>query len=192
MPTVTKIMYEFCEAILEISHEFIHFPTNGRETVIAIQKFCTFTESKIPQVVGVNDGTHIEILCVDSESRVDDFSRKQRYTINTQAAVPANLMFLHIATRYPGSLHHAHILRLSNLYTRAEREEIFKTPSKVIVGFSVRPPLLSDSAYLRTLCQVKSSSFILNLTEREKLFNKHLSSARSYCGASLWCVKRSV
>ena len=85
-------MYEFCEAILEISHEFILFPTNSRETAIAIQKFRTFTESKIPQVVGVNDGTHIEILCVDSESRVDYFSRKQRYTINTQAAVPANLV----------------------------------------------------------------------------------------------------
>ena len=85
-------MNELCEAILDISHEFILFPTNGRETAIAIQKFRTFTESKIPQVVGVNDGTHIEILCVDSESRVDYFSRKQRYTINTQAAVPANLV----------------------------------------------------------------------------------------------------
>ena len=61
LSTVAKIMYEFCEAILEISHKFIHFPTNGRETAIAIQKFHTFTESKIPQVVGVNDGTHIEI-----------------------------------------------------------------------------------------------------------------------------------
>ena len=136
---------------METSHEFIHFPTNGRETAIAIQKFRTFTESKIPQVVGVNDGTHIEILCVDSESRVDYFSRKQRYTINTQAVVGANLMFLHIATGYPGSLHDARILRLSNLYTRAEREEILKTPSKIIDGFSVRPLLLSDSAYPMTL-----------------------------------------
>ena len=46
LSTVAKIMYEFCEAILEISHEFIHFPTNGRETAIAIQKFRTFTRVK--------------------------------------------------------------------------------------------------------------------------------------------------
>ena len=78
------------------------------------------TESRIPQVVGVNDGTHIEILCVYLESRVDYFSRKQRYTINTQAVVRANLMFLHIVTGYPGSLHNALILRLSNLHTRAK------------------------------------------------------------------------
>ena len=37
LPTVAKIMYEFCEAVLEISHEFIHFPTNGRETAIPVQ-----------------------------------------------------------------------------------------------------------------------------------------------------------
>ena len=42
LSTVAKIMYEFCEAILEISHEFIHFSTNGCETAIAIQKFCTY------------------------------------------------------------------------------------------------------------------------------------------------------
>ena len=67
---------------------------------------------------------------------------------------------------------------MSNLCTRAEREEILKTPSKIIDGFSVRPLLLSDSAYPMTLWQVKPFSFTLNLTELENLFNKHLSSAR--------------
>ena len=64
LSTVAKVIYEFCEAMLEISHEFINFSSNGRETAIAIQKCCAFTESKIPQVVGVNDDAHIEILCV--------------------------------------------------------------------------------------------------------------------------------
>ena len=163
---------------MNISHEFNHFPTNGCEKAIAIQNFRAFTESKIPQVVGVNDGTQIEILCVDSESRVDYFSRKQWYTINTQTVVGANLMLLHIATGYPGSLHDARILRLSNLYTRTKREEILKTPGKIIDGLSVRPLLLSDSAYATTLWQVRPFFFKLNLTERKKPFNKHLSSAR--------------
>ena len=38
--------------------------------------------------------------------------------------------------------------------------------------------MLSDIAYPMTLWQVKPFSFTLNLTEREKLFNKHLSLAR--------------
>ena len=68
---VTKSIYEFYEAILEISHEFIHSPNNSRETAIAIQKFRAFSESKIPQVFGVNNGTHMEILYEDLESRID-------------------------------------------------------------------------------------------------------------------------
>ena len=38
--------------------------------------------------------------------------------------------------------------------------------------------MLSDSAYPKTLRQAKPFSFTLNLTEREKLFNKHLLWAR--------------
>ena len=38
--------------------------------------------------------------------------------------------------------------------------------------------MLSGSAYPTTLWQVKPFSFKLNLTECEKLFNKHLWSAR--------------
>ena len=43
-------------------------------------------------------------------------------------------LFLHIVTGYPGCLHNPHILRLSNLYTRAEREEILKTPSRLLTA----------------------------------------------------------
>ena len=171
-------MYEFCEVILEISHKFIHFPSNICETAIAIQRFRAFSESKIPQVVGLNDGTHTEILCVVSESRVDYFSRKQRYATTTQEVVGVNFMFLHLGAGTTGSLHDACILKLSSLYTSFEREEILKAPSKIIDGFSVRPLLLSNTAYLTIQGQVKCFSFTLNLTECEKLFNKHLSSAR--------------
>ena len=115
---------------------------------------------------------------MDSESRVDYFSRKQRCATITQPVVGANFMFLHIGTGTPGRLHDARILRLSSLYTSSEREEILKTPSKIIDGFSVRPLLISNTAYLKIQEQVKCFSFTLNLTECEKLFNKHLSSAR--------------
>ena len=87
-------------------------------------------------------------------------------------------MFLHIATGYPGSLHEARILRLSNLCIRREREEILITPSKIVDGFTVRALLLSASAYPMTLWQVNRFFFTLNLTERVRLFNKHLLSAR--------------
>ena len=109
-------MYEFCESI--------KFPANGHEIAIEIEKFSYFTQTVLPQVVGIIDGTHVEILCTNSESRVDYFSCKQKYNVNTQAVVGASLIFLHIATGYPGSLHEAWILRVTSLFGKAERNEI--------------------------------------------------------------------
>ena len=72
-------------------------------------------------------------MCTNSESRVDYFFRnrvKQKYIVNTQAVVDANLMFLHVATGYPGSLHDAQILRVSSLFGKAERNETLAHPIK--------------------------------------------------------------
>ena len=68
-------------------------------------------------------------------------------------------MFLHVATAYPGSLHDARILRVSSLFGKAERDEILAHSTKSIDGFNVRPLILSDSAYLSTMWQIKPFPF---------------------------------
>ena len=73
-----------------MSPEFIKFPKTSLETGSKIRSFCNFTGCKIPQVLGAIDGTHIEILA-PSDSKVDCFSRKQKFTVNTQAVIGANL-----------------------------------------------------------------------------------------------------
>ena len=104
--------------------QFISFPKKSRETERKIQKFRAFTECLIPQVVGAIDGTHVEIICPDSDSKVDYYSRKQKYTVNTQAVVGADLVFLDIATGFPGSVHDARVLRSTSLFAQAERRDI--------------------------------------------------------------------
>ena len=79
------------------------------ETALATTSFQEFTGCAIPQVVGAVDGPHIEILAPLSESKLDYFSRKQKYTINSQAVVGSNLMFLDVSTGFPGSVHDARI-----------------------------------------------------------------------------------
>ena len=101
--------------------------------------------------VGVIDGTHVELLSTNSEKRVDYFSRKQKYTVYTQAVVGANLTFLHVATGYPGSLRYARVQRVSSLFGKAERNGILAQPTRSIDGFNVRPLILSDSAYPSTM-----------------------------------------
>ena len=49
------------------------------------------------------------ILCNDIESDIDYFSRKQKYTINTEVIVWGNLTILDVATGFPGSDHDARI-----------------------------------------------------------------------------------
>ena len=73
LTSVAKIVYEFCESVFEESGQFIKFPANGHDTALEIEKFSYLTQTVLPQVVGAVDGTHVEILCTNSESRVDYF-----------------------------------------------------------------------------------------------------------------------
>ena len=132
----------------------------------------------IPQVVGAINGTHIEILPPEGDNKVDYYSRKQKYTINTQAVVGANLVFLDIATGYPGSIHDARVLRTTSLYRKSERHDILAAPCDVVNGLDIRPLLISDGAYPPTTWSVKPFPFRLNLSNAEKKFNHSLSSAR--------------
>ena len=168
----------FCESIFEEAGQFIKFHVNGHETALEIKKFSYFTQTVLPQVVGVIDGTHAEILCTNSECGVDYFSRKQKYTVYTQAVVCANVMFLPVATDYSRSLHDARILRVSSLFGNTEINEILAHPTKSIDGFNVRLLILSDSAYPSTMWQIKPFPFRQKLPQHRKIFNKHLSTAR--------------
>ena len=113
--TVVKIVHDLRTELCRISSQFIKFPKNSIETACEIQKFKVLTACVIPQVVGVIDGTHIEILSPDCASKVDYYSRKQKYTINTQAVIGGNLMFLDVAA---GSLHNARVLRATMSFKR--------------------------------------------------------------------------
>ena len=86
---------------------------------------------------------------------MDYFSRKQKYTDNIQAVVGSNLIFLDVATRFPGSTHDARMLRATKLYQDAEGNLILSKPTHVIEKKEVRPFLISDGAYPSTPWQLK-------------------------------------
>ena len=74
------------------------FPDTKRATAEAINSFHEFTECKIPQIYDAIDGPYIEKLSPFSESKLECFSRNQKYTINTEAVVGSNLLVLDVAT----------------------------------------------------------------------------------------------
>ena len=121
--TAVKVTQEFVSEINRHAKVFIKFPSTRRETLEAMERFKITSNCVIPQVVGAIDGTHIEILCPSNDSRVDYFNRKQRYSMNTQGVVGGNLIFLDIATGYPGSIHDSRVLRQTALFQKATHSD---------------------------------------------------------------------
>ena len=149
--TVIKLVNELISELVRLSPEFIKFPNTTVETGAKIRSFCDFTGCKILQVLAVIDGTHIDVLAPSSDSKVDYFSRKQKFTVNTQAVIGANLEFLDVTTGYPGSVHDARVLRSSPLLQQAEAQIILSTPLKGVDNVKIRLLLLCDSVYPATL-----------------------------------------
>ena len=142
--TTIEICHEFSDAINSGKGEFIKFPITQDEEEQNIRKF----QDKVnfPQVVGAIDGTHVSIKAPQNK-HADYFNRKQRYSMVTQAVVNADLSFIDVSTGWPGSIHDARILRFSQLFRKAENENILTGPVRHINGCNVRPLILGDPAY---------------------------------------------
>ena len=85
---------------------------------------------------------HVEpmIICPDSDIKVDYYSRKQKYTVNTQAVVGADLVFQDVATGFADSVHDffhffSQVLRSTSLFAQAEREIYLAHLKNWLTGF---------------------------------------------------------
>ena len=108
--------------MLRLAPWYINFPRTRRETTEAIEQFKVFCQCRMAQVIGASDDTYIEIAVPYNDGnanyfsrKANHFSRKRRYTISTQGFLGANLVFLDIATRFPGSCHDARNFRNTSL-----------------------------------------------------------------------------
>lgn len=173
--TVIKVTQEFVQEMLLYIQQFIRIPDSELETVFAIEKFNESIRCELPQVVGTIDATHVPILAPTNESRVDYFSRKQKYTIVSQGVVGGNLVFIDFVTGFPGSIHDSRALRATDLFRKAEANEILYLPGKTIGH--IPPVLLGDGAYPASMWLLKPYPLRNDLTQEQK-FNKKLSSSR--------------
>ena len=130
--TALKITKEFCLEMKRKAPHYIKFPKTRLETSECIEKFRISTNCKIPQVVGAVDGTHVRISAPETDGKPDYFSRKQCHTITTQGVVGADLLFLDVATGFPGSSHDARNLRNTSLFRKSESREILSKPEDAI------------------------------------------------------------
>lgn len=79
-PTVSKVLNEFCEALLMHTKDYIFWPSN-EELKINMQKF--YEVAGFPRVVGAIDGTHIPIIS-PAENEHLYVNRKNFHSVNVQ------------------------------------------------------------------------------------------------------------
>ena len=131
---------------------------------------------KIPQTAGAIVGTHIFIQTPENERQFDYYCRKQRHSINTQAGVGSNLIYLNVSTGFPGSLHDSRVLKNTSLFHEAVEENILSNPTDVIEKNKVGPVLLEDRGYPLNKWLIKPYRFSPALSPEENKFNKVLTS----------------
>ena len=183
--TVIEAVQDVVGALYELKDEYIHFPETVAETAASIQTFRDL--SRLPNIVGAIDGTHIRINA-PRESAVDYFSRYQQYDFGIQAVADGNLLFLDFSAGFPGSMHDARMLRNSTLYQRAEQGDILTGPVVDVNGHEIGPYLLGDSAY--PISPWLQKPFPEATRDRSEIqFNRELSSARVKIECAFGCLK---
>lgn len=174
--TALKAKEEFCKTLAKKAGEFIKFTITEAEATV---KICSFTnKSSFPQVVGAFDETHIPLKSVLQRERVENFNRKQDYSIVLQGVADASFRFLDVNTGYPGSIHDARILRMRRLHWKVSQGDWLKGPIKQIGPVEVGPLLVSDSEYPLSHWLMKPFTQTATLTEKQVHYNKALSQAR--------------
>ena len=134
---------------------------------------------KIPPAVSAIDSVYITILSLHTDSKVDYYKRKQEYSINSQAAVGGNLLFLDFCTDFPGNVHDSRILHNSAIYAKAESSQILNFPNDVIENVTICPLILGDGGYPLITWLMRLYNIGQNIDSRKAKFNKKLCGARA-------------
>ena len=114
---------------------------------------------------------------------------KQRYTVNTQAVVGSNLIFLDVATGFPGSIHDGRMLEATKQYQDAEANMILSKSTDVIENNKSCPLLISDGAYQAISWQLKPYSFTIRLNGK---IQQEIIFCTGDSGKSYWTSKRAM
>ncbi|XP_069360188.1 putative nuclease HARBI1 [Maniola hyperantus] len=132
--SASRIIQDVTQAITQLYSNYIYV-NNTTEDFYKIARF--------PHVLGVIDCTNIRIQ-TPCHHRPEEFkNQKGSYSINVQAVCDANLMFMSVESKWPGSLHDANIFANSVLKVQCERKSF---GNKWLLGdnaYPLKPYLLT-------------------------------------------------
>jgi len=118
--TVSKCLEAFVNTLNKKALQFIYMPQT--RTVIQEIKQDFYRTASFPRVLCCVDGTHISLIA-PSEDEYLYVNRKKFHSINVQAIGDANLCFLDVVAKWPGSSHDSFILQASRVHDKFESAE---------------------------------------------------------------------
>lgn len=95
-----------------------------------------------------------------------------------QRIVDASGLYLSVATGFPGSLHDAWMLHLTNVYWAAEDENILMEPTFDLGGTVVHPLIVGDTAHPNKTWLIRPFKDTGGLMCDHRKFNREVSKAR--------------
>ncbi|CAH2101959.1 unnamed protein product [Euphydryas editha] len=122
-----RIVKDVSQAIARLYPKYIYIHNNTQEDFYKIARF--------PRVLGAIDCTHILMQSPNSNIGEEFRNRKSVFSLNVQGVCNANLQFMNVVARWPGSTHDATIFNNSELRAQCES------------GVYGNRWLLGDSAY---------------------------------------------
>lgn len=161
------IFRTICKLICSsLQSTYIVWPT-GYQLRKTVQDFTNLRdENTFPNVMGCVDGTHIQIVGTFGDNSF--YNRKGFHSMILQGICNSHLEFIDVFAGWPGSSHDARVWQNSPIYNKILNENVIPEEYH----------LLGDTAYpLRNFIMVpfKDNG---HLTQRQKKFNKCLSSKR--------------
>ena len=101
-PTVSQVFSDFTDNMVRMAPNFIYMPSNSNKILRTKKEF--YKVAGFPGVIGCIDGSHIVIIAPHQ----DEFAyvnRKKFHSVNIQGICDANLVFLDVMAKWPGSCH---------------------------------------------------------------------------------------
>jgi nuclease HARBI1 len=114
-PSASRIINACCDHTLTFAKDVVNFPT----TILNINKIKQdFHDiAKIPNTIGIVDGTHMPIIAPKDNEPIF-VNRKQYHSISCQVVANCSYQITDIVAKWPGSIHDSYIWRNSSIRRR--------------------------------------------------------------------------
>ncbi|XP_036322062.1 putative nuclease HARBI1 [Rhagoletis pomonella] len=143
--TVSVVLSE----VLDVLESFIcqiWIKFNYTEAELQQAKSHFYNKSRIPEIIGCIDGTHIKIVAPRKELQHLYYNRKGFFSINAMVVCDHTMKIRYINAKNPGATHDSMVFNMSSLKTQLEQQHLNGPRNTWLLGdagYALKPYLMT-------------------------------------------------